>query len=140
MFIGEYTNKIDDKGRLAIPAKFRPELAEGAIVTRGLDGCLFIYTKTEWAKLAERLTTLPLTAANARAFARHMLAGAMDVETDKQGRINLPGYLRQSANIKANVVVAGLFNRLEIWDESTWRTYQTKTEQDSTEIAEQLMF
>lgn len=140
MFIGEYNNKIDDKGRLAVPAKFRAALAEGAIVTRGLDGCLFVYTKTEWEKLAERLTTLPLTAANARAFARHMLAGAMNVEPDKQGRINLPGYLRQFAQIKTNVVVAGLFNRLEIWDETAWRTYQTKTEQESAEIAEQLMF
>jgi MraZ protein len=140
MFIGEYNNKIDDKGRLAVPAKFRAALAEGAIVTRGLDGCLFVYTKAEWEKLAERLTTLPLTAANARAFARHMLAGAMDVETDKQGRINVPSYLRQFAQIKTNVVVAGLFNRLEIWDEAAWRTYQAKTEQESAEIAEQLMF
>jgi MraZ protein len=140
MFIGEYNNKVDEKGRLAIPVKFRSALADGAIVTRGLDGCLFVYTKSEWAKLAERLTTLPLTAANARAFARHMLAGAMDLEIDKQGRVNLPGYLRQSAAISANVVVAGLFNRLEIWDEATWRTYQAKTEQASAEIAEQLMF
>lgn len=140
MFIGEYNNKVDEKGRLAIPVKFRSALADGAIVTRGLDGCLFVYTKSEWAKLAERLTTLPLTAANARAFARHMLAGAMDLEIDKQGRVNLPGYLRQSAAINANVVVVGLFNRLEIWDEATWRTYQAKTEQASAEIAEQLMF
>lgn len=140
MFIGEFNNKIDDKGRLAIPAKFRAELAGGAIVTRGLDGCLFIYTQIEWNKLAERLTTLPLTAANARAFARHMLAGAMDVELDKQGRVILPGYLRQSANITSQVVVAGLFNRLEVWDEKTWRDYQAKTEATSAEIAEQLMF
>ncbi len=140
MFIGEYSNKIDDKGRLAIPSKFRADLASGAVVTKGLDGCLFIYTKTEWLKLAERLTTLPLTAANARAFARHMLAGAMDVELDKQGRINLPGYLRQFANVANQVVVAGLFNRLEIWDETAWRSYQQKTETESSEIAEQLMF
>jgi MraZ protein len=140
MFIGEYSNKIDDKGRLAIPSKFRSDLASGAIVTRGLDGCLFVYTKPEWDKLAERLTTLPLTAANARAFARHMLAGAMDVEIDKQGRINLPGYLRQFATLKNQVVVAGLFNRLEIWDEAAWRLYQEKTEADSTQIAEQLLF
>lgn len=140
MFIGEYTNRIDDKGRLAIPAKFREELAGGAIVTRGLDGCLFVYTKSEWTKLAERLTTLPLTAANARAFARHMLAGAMDVDIDRQGRVNLPAYLRQFAKIGNQVVVAGLYNRLEIWDESTWKEYGAKTEAATTEIAEQLMF
>ena len=140
MFIGEYTNKIDDKGRLAVPAKFRGDLATGAVITRGLDGCLFVYTKTEWEKLAERLTTLPLTAANARAFARHMLAGAMEAELDKQGRVVLPGYLRQSAAITTSVVVAGLMNRLEIWDEKKWRDYQEKTEAESTEIAEQLMF
>lgn len=140
MFIGEYTNKIDEKGRLAVPAKFRADLAGGAVVTKGLDGCLFVYTKPEWEKLAERLTTLPLTAANARAFARHMLAGAMDVELDKQGRINLPGYLRQFATINSSVVVAGLFNRLEIWNETTWREYQQKTEAQTNEIAEQLLF
>lgn len=140
MFIGEYHNKIDDKGRLAVPAKFREDLTGGAVVTRGLDGCLFVYTKSEWAKLAERLTTLPLTAANARAFARHMLAGAMDVEIDKQGRFVLPGYLRQFAKINSEVVVAGLFNRLELWDKTAWTEYQVKTEAASTEIAEQLMF
>ncbi len=140
MFIGEYSNKIDDKGRLAIPVKFREELAGGAIVTRGLDGCLFVYSKNEWQKLAEKLTTLPLTAANARAFSRHLLGGAMDLEIDKQGRVNLPSYLRQSASIKSQVTVIGLMNRLEIWDQAAWQSYQAKTEAASTEIAEQLLF
>lgn len=140
MFIGEYTNKIDDKGRLAVPVKFRADLAGGAVVTKGLDGCLFVYTKNEWAKLAERLTTLPLTAANARAFARRMLAGAMDLEPDKQGRINLPGYLRVAAQLKNTVIIAGLIDRLEIWDQETWQAYQNKTESEATEIAEQLIF
>lgn len=140
MFIGQFSNKIDDKGRLAIPSKFREELFGGAVVTKGLDGCLFVYTKSEWSSLAERLTTLPLTAANARAFSRHMLAGAMDVEIDKQGRIVLPGYLRQFAHIDTNVIVAGLSNRIEIWDQTTWEAYQLKTEATSEELAEQLMF
>lgn len=139
MFIGEFSNKIDEKGRLAIPSKFRADLVSGAVVTRGLDGCLFVYTKAEWTKLTDRLTTLPLTAANARAFNRHLLAGAMEVEIDKQGRVVLPSYLRQSAKIATNVIVAGLMDRLEIWDEETWRVYQAKTEAASTEIAEQLM-
>ncbi len=140
MFIGEYSNKIDDKGRLAIPAKFRADLGSGAVITKGLDGCLFIYTKIEWQKLAERLTTLPLTAANARAFTRHMLAGAMDSELDKQGRVNLPSYLRQFAKLSSQVVVAGLVNRLEIWDEAVWRSYQIKNEAQANETAEQLLF
>ena len=140
MFIGEYTNKIDDKGRLAIPSKFRADLSGGAVVTKGLDGCLFVYTRNEWQKLADRLTTLPLTAANARAFARQLLAGAMDVEIDKQGRIVLPGYLRQFAGIKSTAIVAGLYDRIEVWDETKWREYTTKTEADADQIAEQLTF
>lgn len=140
MFIGEYTNKIDEKGRLAVPSKYREELGAHAVVTKGLDGCLFVYTEAEWNKLAKRLTTLPLTTANARAFARHMLAGAMDVEIDKQGRVILPGYLRRFAGIGNEVVVAGLIDRIEIWDETGWRNYQQKTEASSNEIAEQLMF
>lgn len=140
MFIGQYSNKIDEKGRLAIPVKFRADLESGAVVTKGLDGCLFVYTKTEWAKLAERLTTLPLTGSNARAFSRHIFAGAMDADLDRQGRLVLPGYLRQFAVIGNNVVVAGLFDRLEIWDETTWQAYQQKTEADSAATAEELLF
>lgn len=140
MFIGEYSNKIDDKGRLAIPGKLRADLANGAIVTKGLDGCLFVYTQSEWHKLTERLTTLPLTTANARAFSRHLLAGAMAVEIDKQGRVNLPAYLRQFAGLNSMVVIAGLVNRLELWDEIAWRAYQQKTEAESNAIAEQLLF
>lgn len=140
MFIGEYTNKIDEKGRLAIAPKFRADLAGGAVVTKGLDGCLFIYTKDEWAKLAERLKTLSVTGANARAISRHFFAGAVEIEPDKQGRINLPSYLRSFAELNGTVVVAGLFDRLEIWDEAAWKTYQTKTESTSAEIAEQLIF
>lgn len=140
MFIGEYSNKIDDKGRLAIPVKFRPDLAGGAVITKGLDGCLFVYPLPVWQRLAERLTTLPLSAANARAFARHLLAGAVEVEPDAQGRVNLPAYLRQFAGLGAEVIVAGLYDRLEIWSSASWQSYQAKTEAASNEIAEQLMF
>ncbi len=140
MFIGEYTNKIDDKGRLAVPVKFRSELASGAVITRGLDGCLFVYTLSEWRKLTDSLTNLSLTAANARALNRHMLAGAMEVTLDKQGRVILPGSLRKSAGIATQVVVAGVMNRLEIWDETKWREYLEKTEAESTQIAEQIVF
>lgn len=138
MFIGEYQHNIDDKGRLAVPSKFRAKLAGGAVVTRGLDNCLFLYTKDEWQKLAEKLSGLPISQASARAFSRLMLAGAMEVEIDKQGRIILPAYLREYAAITKEVVVTGLFNRIEIWSQGNWGAYKTETEKDSNEIAEHL--
>jgi MraZ protein len=136
MFIGEYHHHLDEKGRLAVPVKFRRELAKGAVVTRGLDNCLFLYTKIEWQKLADKLAALPISQANTRAFARLMLAGAMDVEIDGQGRAVLPEYLRQYAAIKKKVVVTGLYNRLEIWDETAWDKYKLGTEKNSGDIAE----
>ena len=138
MFIGEYTHNLDEKGRIAIPVKFRRELSKGAVVTRGLDNCLFLYTATEWAKLAEKLATLPVSQANSRAFSRLMLAGAMDVEVDKQGRVVLPEYLRTFAGLKKNIVIAGLYNRAEIWDEEKWNAYKGQTEANSNEIAEKM--
>lgn len=138
MFIGEYSHTLDEKGRLAIPKKFRTDLEAGAVVTRGLDHCLFLYTRDEWQRLAEKLSSLPFAQANARAFARLMLAGAMDVEVDKHGRIILPEYLRDYGNISKNVVIAGLYNRLEVWDEEKWKQYTKKTESESNEIAEQM--
>lgn len=138
MFIGEYQHSIDEKGRMAIPVKFRADLSKGAVVTRGLDRCLFVYTVDAWKVLAEKLMNLPLSQSKSRAFARLMLAGAMDVELDKQGRIILPEYLREYASVKKGVVVAGLYDRLEIWDQSAWQTYTAATEKDSNEIAESL--
>lgn len=138
MFIGEYYHNIDEKGRLAVPVKFRAELAEGAVVTKGLDNCLFLYPKKIWIEMAEKLAELPITDANARAFSRLMLAGAMDVDIDKQGRIILPGYLRKFSQINKSVVVAGLFNRLEIWQEDAWKIYQKDSEASSNDIASKL--
>ena len=138
MFIGEYQHNLDTKGRLAVPAKFRSQLAKGAVVTKGLDDCLFLYTKEEWKKLADKLATLPIAKANSRAFARLMLAGAMDVEIDRQGRMLIPDYLRKYADLKKKVVVAGLWSRVEIWGEDKWSSYKTKTENSSEEIAEKL--
>jgi len=138
MFIGEYAHTIDEKNRLAVPIKFRKELTKGAIVTKGLDGCLFLYTLTEWQKLVDRMNQMPISQKNARAFSRLILAGAMDVEIDKQGRIILPKYLIDYAKVKRNVIVAGLFNRLEIWDTKGWDAYKQKTEKDSESLAEQL--
>ena len=138
MFIGEYTHTIDQKGRLAIPAKFRSAFQKGAVVTRGLDNCLFLYTLDEWKKLADKLVELPISKANTRAFARLMLAGAMDVELDKQGRLIVPEYLRSYSNIKKNVVITGLYNRLELWSEDVWDKYKKGTEKQSNDIAEAL--
>lgn len=138
MFIGEYQHSIDAKGRMAVPAKFRGKLKSGAVVTRGLDNCLFLYPKDEWEKLAEKLSQLPISQANTRAFARLMLAGAMDVKIDSLGRILIPEYLRQYAGMTKKAVVAGLFNRLEIWDEKQWDVYKKGTEKNSGEIAEKL--
>lgn len=138
MFIGEYNHKLDEKGRIAIPNKFRALLESGCIVTKGLDNCLFLYTKQEWQKLAERLARLPFNKANERAVARLLLAGAMDLEFDKQGRITLPEYLRAYASVKKQVIIAGLYNRLEIWDEAAWNKYKTATEKEGNAIAEAL--
>lgn len=138
MFIGEYKHNIDEKGRLAVPVKFRSLLKNGAVVTKGLDDCLFLYAKDEWTKIAKKFSTLPINQAKARAFARHMLAGAMDVDFDSQGRVNLPEYLRKFANLKKTVVIAGLYDRLEIWDENTWNNFKSGTERNSSAIAEAL--
>lgn len=138
MFIGEYHHTVDDKGRMAVPVKFRAALAEGAVVTRGLDRSLFLYPKSEWLVLAEKLAALPMGQADTRAFARLMLAGAMEVELDKSGRVNVPEYLRSYAGLKKQVVVAGLYNRLELWDEDAWSTYAAKTEAEGNDIAERL--
>ncbi len=137
MFVGQYNHSMDAKGRVALPAKFRSELKK-AVVTKGLDNCLFVYPKKEWDKMAEKLSALSVAKSNTRAFSRLMLAGAMEVEFDKQGRIILPEYLRHFAGLKKNVIVAGLYTRLEIWDEDAWTKYQTEMEKNSNDIAENL--
>lgn len=138
MFIGEYQHTIDEKGRMAVPVKFRKLLAKGAVVTKGLDNCLFLYTKDEWEVIAQKLASLPISQSNSRAFARLMLAGAMDVTIDKQGRILLPEYLRTFAKMGKKAVIAGLYNRLEIWDNKQWENYKKGTETKSNSIAEAL--
>ena len=138
MFIGEFHHTLDEKGRLAIPVKFRPDLAQGAVVTRGLDRSLFLYPKADWDKLAAKIAALPLSQADTRAFARLMLAGAMDVEVDKSGRVTIPEYLREYASLSKSAVVTGLYDRMEIWDEKAWEDYSSKTEGSSNDIAERL--
>ncbi len=138
MLLGEYNHNLDNKGRIAIPAKFREKLVSGAIITRGIDNCLFVFAMNEWESLAQKLVALPLAQANSRAFVRLMLAGAMDVALDVQGRILIPDYLRKYAGLKKQAIVAGLYNRIEVWDAETWGNYKQKTEHASEEIAEKL--
>jgi MraZ protein len=138
MFIGEYNHNLDDKGRLAIPAKFRNILKKGAVVTKGLDNCLFLYSKEQFEKIAQKFAALPISQAKARAFSRHMLAGAMDVDFDNQGRITLPEYLRKFSGLKKSTIIAGLYSHLEIWDADAWETYKSTAEANSNAIAEEL--
>lgn len=139
MFIGEFQHNLDDKGRVAIPAKFRAELKKGAVVTKGLDNCLFLYSKKAWEELvSSKLSQLSFNKANQRAFARFMLSGASEVECDAQGRVVLPDYLRQFAGLRKQTVIAGLFDRLEIWDKNRWEAYRTANDQASSSIAESL--
>ena len=138
MFIGEYAHTIDEKRRLALPAKFRKELGKKAVITRGLDNCLFVFPKTEWDILASKLGKLPLGQRDARGFIRLMLAGAMEVSQDGLGRMLVPDYLKSYASLKKQVVVIGVFNRLEVWDEAWWNTYKNKAEKNVGDMAERL--
>ncbi len=136
MFMGEYNHTVDAKGRLIVPSKFREQLGEEFVVTKGLDGCLFVYDNTEWKALEEKLHALPLTNANARKFSRFFLAGASACEVDKQGRILLPAVLREFAKIDKDAVLVGVGNRIEIWNKDNWN--QSNTYDDMEEIAENM--
>ena len=138
MLIGEYKHTIDSKKRLAIPAKFRQTLGEQAVITKGLENCLVIYTLKEWERRAKELEELPSSQADARNFARIMLSGASEAELDKLGRILIPGYLKDYACLKKNVAVLGLSNKIEIWDEDKWEEHKKKTETEAGDIAERL--
>ncbi len=138
MFIGEYTYSLDDKKRLAVPVKFRNLLGKKAVVTRGLDQCLFIFSAKEWESLAEKISKLPLSQSDARGFARLMLGGAMEVNIDSMGRILLPDYLKKYASLKKKAVMVGVLNRVEVWDEEMWEKYKGITEKEGENIAERL--
>ena len=138
MFIGEYIHSIDNKKRLAIPARFRKEFGEKAILTRGLDNCLFLYPLQEWQRFSEKLGQLSMGQANTRSFARLMLAGASEVDFDNLGRILIPDYLKNYADLKKKIIVAGVLNRLEIWDREKWEKYKEEIEKNTDAIAEKL--
>ncbi|GJM81340.1 cell division protein MraZ [compost metagenome] len=139
MFMGEFQHSIDDKGRIIIPAKFRDLLGSSFVVTRGLDQCLFVYPMQEWEVLEQKLKALPLMKSDARAFTRFFFSGATECEWDKQGRVNLPGSLRQYAKLEKDCVVLGVSNRVEIWSKDTWEQYFQQSEDTFNEIAEKLV-
>ena len=136
MFMGEYNHTIDAKGRLIIPSKFREILGDAFVVTKGLDGCLFVYDNEEWQRFEEKLRSLPITNKEARQFVRFFLAGATEAEVDKQGRILIPNVLREFAEITKDVVLVGVGSRIEIW--SRERFEETASFEDMDEIAEHM--
>lgn len=138
MFIGEHHHTIDDKGRLIIPAKFRDELGENFIVTRGIEKCLFVYSLSSWEKITEKLESLPFTKKDARQFTRFFLSGATVAEFDKQGRINLPTPLISYANLIKDCVIIGTGNRLEIWSQEEWDSFFDSAINNMSDIAENL--
>lgn len=137
MFMGEYHHTIDDKGRLTIPSKIRYELGEEFIITRGLDGCLFIYTKETWNNIIKKYETLP-NVKNARNFMRFFLSGAEANEFDKQGRVNIPSPLIKYAGINKDCVIIGVGNRVEVWSAEKWDSFITENEDSFSEIADSL--
>ena len=136
MFMGEYNHTVDAKGRLIVPSKFREQLGDEFMITKGLDNCLFVYENSEWAALEEKLRTLPLTNAAGRKFSRFLLAGATTCEVDKQGRILLPSVLREFAGIGKDAVLVGVGSRIEIWNKDKWM--EANTFDDMEEIAEHM--
>lgn len=138
MFMGEYNHTIDAKGRLIVPAKFREILGDNFIVTKGLDGCLFVYPNDEWTRFEEKLKSLPLTNKNARQFTRFFLAGAAACEVDKQGRILLPQVLREFASPEKDVVLVGVASRIEIWSRERWDESMNTYDGDMDEVAENM--
>ena len=138
MLIGEYKHTLDPKKRLSLPAKWRKELGKKLVVTRGLDHCLFVYPQKEWQQITDKVSKLPLGSADTRSFNRFFLSGAVEVEVDKIGRILVPDFLKEFAKLKTKVVLAGIHDRVEIWDEKQWNDYKQKIEGQADALAEQL--
>ena len=130
MFMGEYNHTIDAKGRMIVPSKFREQLGNEFVVTKGLDGCLFVYPNEEWHNIEEKFRTVPLTTKDARKFSRFFFAGAATCELDKQGRILLPAHLREFAGLEKDVVLVGVGSRVEIWSKDKWEAMNSDADMD----------
>lgn len=138
MLLGEYTHVLDDKKRLTLPKKFKSELGKNVVLTRGLDNCLFLYSQKEWERTAGKLKELSFTQADTRGFNRFMFSGAAEVEQDSAGRILIPDNLKRFANLRGKVVLAGVSDRVEVWDEREWQKYTAKVEKQGEQLAEKL--
>lgn len=138
MFYGEYQHSMDAKGRAIMPSKFRDGLGDKFILTKGLDNCLFAYSKEEWSNLETKLKSLPFTNKDARAFVRFIFSGATECETDKQGRILIPANLREYANLDKDIYVIGVSTRVEVWDKGTWDSYSSDENLSPDSIAEKM--
>lgn len=138
MFIGEYNHSLDPKNRLIIPAKFREQLGESFVMTKGLDNCLFVYSTEEWRIVEEKLKTLPMTNKDARAFVRFFFAGASECEIDKQGRTLIPANLKEYADIDKDVVIIGVSTRIEIWSLEQWNKFNNDADISYEDVAEKM--
>ncbi len=138
MFMSEFNHTLDTKGRLIIPSRYREILGDKFVVTKGLDGCLFVYDNAEWNAFEEKLRALPISKKDNRMFARHFLAGAAEVEVDKQGRILIPGKLREFADISKEVTLVGVAGHIEIWNRQRWEAMQEEEEESMEDIAERM--
>ena len=138
MFFGTYTPKLDEKGRLFLPAKFRDELAEGLVVTRGQERCLYVWSMEEFSKLTERMREVPVTNKAGRDYMRMLFAGASNETPDKQGRVTVPPMLRDYASLSKDCIVIGAMNRVEIWDATSWQTYSDQQEQAFADLSEEI--
>ncbi len=139
MFMGEYQHSLDEKGRLIIPARFREDLGELFIITRGLDHCLFVYPLSQWKILEEKIRELPTSHAETRSFVRMFFSGAVETNLDKQGRVVLPQHLREHARIQKDVYVIGVSSKVEIWAKDNWESYATQAQQSYEAIAESII-
>ncbi|MGI9145514.1 MAG: division/cell wall cluster transcriptional repressor MraZ [Chloroflexota bacterium] len=138
LFLGEFEHSIDDKSRLAVPARFRPALEDGLVITRGLDRCLVIWDSQSWAVQADRVRALNPWLAEARRMQRHFFSGTVPAQPDKLGRVVIPQFLRAYAQLESEVVVVGLADRIEVWSRTDWERERGDAERDSAELAEQL--
>lgn len=139
MFMGEYQHSLDEKSRLIIPARFREDLGERFVLTRGLDRSLFLYPLAEWKAIEEKMKTLSTTQADARAFVRLFFSGAVECEPDKQGRISVPPHLREHAGIQRDLYILGVSTRIEIWAREVWEEYAKKAEESYESLAEKII-
>ena len=138
MLIGEYRHTLDEKKRISLPSKFRKEVGKDIVITHGLDNCLFVYTQKEWKEITQKLGTLGFGQADTRGFNRFMLSGAAEIKVDSVGRILIPENLKDFAGIKTKVVFAGVYNRIEIWDEARWNKYKNDVLGNADKMAQKL--